>query len=112
MDVYELSDKRILKEWGAHMRGLRLRKNMTQKSLAEATRLSLNVIKALESGHTKLSSLVAVLRALENLDSLRSLIFQPMISPLQMAKMQGKKRQRASGGHLKQEKQPEEKSEW
>lgn len=111
MDIYETSDKRIAQEWGAHIRGLRLRKNRTQQDLALTTRLSLNVIKALESGNGKLSTLIAVLRELRALESLNNMIFQPVISPIQIAKMQGKRRQRASGAHLKQEKSSQRESE-
>jgi len=97
MDLYSLSDKGIEEELGGRIRALRLRKNVTQKELAEATALSLNTIKALESGRGKLSSLIAVLRELGALDNLNSFIPEPSISPIQLAKMQGKVRERASG---------------
>ena len=50
MDFYTLSDKYIEKELGHRIKALRLGKNITQKELAEATTLSLNSIKSLESG--------------------------------------------------------------
>jgi len=101
MDLYSLSDKGIEKELGGRIRALRLRKNVTQKELAEATMLSLNVIKSLESGRGKLSSLVAVLRELGALDHLNSFIPESTISPIQLARMRGKGRERASGERLK-----------
>jgi len=101
MDLYTLSDKGIEDEIGSRIRALRLRKNITQKELAEATALSLNVIKSLESGRGKLSNLIAVLRELGTLDHLNSFIPEPSISPIQLAKMQGKGRERASGKRLK-----------
>jgi len=101
MDLYTLSDKGIEEEIGSRIRALRLRKNITQKELAEATALSLNVIKSLESGRGKLSTLIAVLRELGTLDHLDSFIPEPSISPIQLAKMQGKGRERASGKRLK-----------
>ena len=97
MDFYSLSDKGIEDELGRRIRAQRLRRNMTQQALAEATTLSLNTIKALESGKGKLSSVIAVLRELGALDALDSFIPEPGISPLQLAKRQGKPRQRASG---------------
>lgn len=113
MDIYELTDKRIAQEWGTHIKGLRLRKNRTQQELALKTCLSLNAIKALESGKAKLSTLIAVLRELEALDRLEYILSQPTISPIQIAKMQGKRRQRASGTHVKStsQSQRENKSE-
>lgn len=97
MDFYSLSDKAIEDELGGRIKALRLRKNITQKELAEATTLSLNSIKALESGRAKLSTIIAVLRELGALEQLNNFIPEPSISPLQLAKMQGKERERASG---------------
>lgn len=101
MDFYTLSDTGIERELGQRIKALRLRRNITQKELAAATTLSLNTIKALDSGHGKLSTLIAVLRELGALDDLDSFIPQISISPMQLAKMQGKSRQRASGTRIK-----------
>ncbi len=101
MDFYSLSDKGVEEELGNRIKALRLRKNITQKELAEAATLSLNAIKSLESGRGKLSTLIAVLRELGALDHLNSFIPEPSISPIQLAKMQGKERERASGERLK-----------
>jgi len=110
MDLYSLSDKEIEEELGGRIRALRLRKNITQKELAEATTLSLNAIKSLESGRGKLSTIIAVLRELGALDHLNSFIPEPSISPIQLAKMQGKGRERASGERLKDK--SKDKTEW
>ena len=101
MDFYSLSDKGIEEELGGRIKSLRLRKNMTQQALADATLLSLNAIKSLESGRGKLSTLIAVLRQLGALDNLDSFIPEISVSPMQLAKMQGKQRERASGKRLK-----------
>ncbi len=101
MDFYTLSDKYIAIELGHRIKALRLRKNMTQKQLAAATTLSLNSIKSLESGRGKLATLIAVLRELEALDHLENFIPEISISPIQLAKMQGHIRKRASGERLK-----------
>ena len=97
MDIYTLPDKTIQKELGNRFRAMRLRRNATQQELASATRLSLNVIKALESGKGKLSSIIAVLRQLQALEQLHNFIPEPVVSPLQIAKMKGKTRKRATG---------------
>ena len=97
MDYYSLSDKGIETELGQRLKSLRLQKNITQKELAENTTLSLNTIKSLESGRGKISSLIAVLRELGTLDQLDALIPVTSISPIQLIKMQGKVRERASG---------------
>jgi len=101
MNFYTLSDKGIEDEIGRRIKALRLRKNITQKELAEATTVSLNTIKSLESGSGKLSTVIAVLRELGALDQIDSFIPEPSISPLQLAKMQGRQRERATGGRRK-----------
>ena len=101
MDFYTLSDIGIEKELGQRIKELRLRRNITQKELSKATTLSLNTIKALESGRGKLSTLITVLRELGALDDLDNFIPQTSISPIQLAKMQGKSRQRATGTRTK-----------
>lgn len=110
MNFYTLTDKAIEEELGLRLKSLRLRKNLTQKKLAELTALSLNTIKALELGRGKLASLIAVLRELGALDHLDHFIPELTISPLQLAKMQGKVRQRASGSRVKD--QDQEAPEW
>ena len=90
-----MSDSAILAEVGDRVRQLRLRRNMTQQYLAEQTTLSLNVIKGVEKGKTKLASLIAVLRVLNALEQLESFIPEPEISPLQAVKTKGKQRKRA-----------------
>jgi transcriptional regulator with XRE-family HTH domain len=100
MEYYSMTDQGIAKELGSRVRSLRLRRNVTQEQLSEATALSLNVIKSLESGKAKLTSLIAVLRELGSLDDLDRFIPEITISPLQLARRRGKQRQRASGRRL------------
>lgn len=108
MDYYSMTDKAIVEEIGGRLRTLRLRRNLTQQQVAEAALLSLNTIKALETGKGKLSALIAVLRELGALDGLDNFLPEPPISPLQLAKLQGKQRRRASGRRVSST----EKSEW
>lgn len=97
MDYYSMSDKAIAAELGNRIKTRRLRRNLTQQTLAEACALSLNSIKALETGKGKLATLIAALRELQSLEGLDSLIPEINVSPLQLAKHKGKQRQRASG---------------
>ncbi|MHB8347356.1 MAG: helix-turn-helix domain-containing protein [Acidiferrobacterales bacterium] len=101
MDLYSLSDKGVQAELGDRIRALRLRKNVTQNALAEATTLSVNAIKSLEAGKGKLSTLIAVLRELGALEQLDRFIPELPVSPIQLARMQGRHRERASGKRLK-----------
>lgn len=97
MDYYSMTDKGISEEIGGRIRVLRLRKNLTQQQVADACALSLNSIKSLESGKGKLSTIIAVLRELGALDSMDHFIPDIPVSPLELARMQGKRRQRATG---------------
>lgn len=100
MDLYAATDKSIQKELGSRIRSLRLRKNITQQVLSDTAMLSLNTIKALEAGKGKLSTLIAILRELKSLDQLNNFIPEISISPLQLSKLRGKERERASGKRL------------
>jgi transcriptional regulator with XRE-family HTH domain len=101
MSPNSLSDAGIQRELGKRLRALRLRRDITQKQLAQATTLSLNAIKSLESGRAKLSTLIAVLRELGALDQLDNFIPEPSISPVQLVRPQGRQRKRASGERLR-----------
>jgi len=105
-----MTDKAIGAEIGARLKALRLRRNRTQQQVANASALSLNAIKALEAGKGKLSSLIAVLRELEALEGMEEFLPAPEISPLQLAKQQGRTRKRASGG--RKDKEGGETPEW
>lgn len=110
MDIQALSDQAVEKEIGQRIKALRLRKNISQQALAEAACTHRNVIGALENGKgSTLSTLIAVLRELDALDEINSFIPEIAISPIEVLKTQGKKRQRASTGKHDKE---SEASEW
>ena len=98
-----MTDKAVLAAIGARFRDLRLRKNLTQRELAERTALSVTAIKSLEAGRTRLQTAVAVLRELGQLEELDHFIPPPGISPIQLARLGGKKRERATGSRGKSE---------
>jgi len=103
MNFYSMTDKGIGGEMGNRIRSLRLRRNLTQQQVASAAALSLNAVKSVESGKGRLLTLIAVLRELDALDALDSFIPESVISPMQLARQQGKRRQRASGKRIKQD---------
>jgi putative transcriptional regulator len=97
MDYYSITDSAIEEEIGARLKALRLRRDITQQALADATGLSVTAIKGIESGGGRLSTIVAVLRELSALDQLDNFIPKITISPLQLARRKGKPVLRASG---------------
>ena len=93
----DMSDTAVLEVLGQRIARYRLNRNMTQGALASEAGVSLPTVQRLEGGHsTQATNLIRILRALQLLDNLDSLVPEPAISPLQQARMQGKTRQRAS----------------
>lgn len=91
------SDEATLRELGNRIARYRLNRNLTQSALAEEAGISKRTIIRVEHGHsTQTSNLIRVLRALNLLQNLEALIPQPVASPVQQVRMQGKMRQRAS----------------
>ncbi len=91
-----LNPAAITRELGDRLRRTRLRLNLTQKILAGRSGLSVGTIKALESGHGTLDSLVRVLSALSMLDALDTFLPDSGVSPMETLKLKGRERQRAS----------------
>ena len=99
MEFSAMSDSAVLAEFGERVRRERLNQNRTQAELASAARVGLNVIKRLETGNgCNLSSFVRIARALGNIDALDTLLPQPGVSPIQLARLAGRERKQASGG--------------
>ena len=98
MNFNLLNNQAVLTEIGQRVRRERLNQNTTQAKLAQYAGVSRRVILDLEAGKgCGLSSFIEILRALRKLDQLDSLLPDPGISPLQLAKLKGKARQRATG---------------
>ena len=96
MDYYGLTDKQIAHILGARLRALRLRQNRSQSDVAKAAGLGERTLQILEEGKGKLENFVAVLRELQALDGLDAFLPEPQVSPLELAKRDGKIRRRAS----------------
>lgn len=93
-----MSDSAIVAEIGERVRRERLNQNRTQIELAASSGVGLNVIKRLEGGNgCTLTSLVRILRALEALEQIDNFLPEPGISPLELARLAGRRRKQASG---------------
>lgn len=98
MKFNSMNNQAVLKEIGRRVRRERLNQNTTQATLARSAGVSRRVILDLEAGKgCGLSSFIEILRALRKLDQLDVLLPDPGVSPLQLAKLRGKARQRATG---------------
>jgi transcriptional regulator with XRE-family HTH domain len=108
---YSMSNDAILKTLGMQIKQMRLNKNLTQKELGELSGLSRSAISEMENnGLGAMNSLVQILRILEKIEILHHFITEAPVSPLQIAKLHGKTRKRASGNS--QSKERKEDSEW
>jgi transcriptional regulator with XRE-family HTH domain len=109
-DLESMSDPGILRELGKSFRRMRLNQNRTQEEIARRSGLDRSTISQLENGRAaSLLTIVQILRALNKLHLLGTFLSQPQISPLQLARLHGKQRLRASGDTHSPDK-PE--SEW
>ena len=97
MDLYPLTDRAVLAELGARIRRRRLARNWAQATLATRAGLNRTTVGDLERGHScGTLTLVRVLRALDALEDLDAMLPDPGPSPIQLAKLRGRERKRAS----------------
>lgn len=92
----ELTDDLVLAELGRRLARTRLERNLTQAELADEAGVGLATVQRLEGGSpAKLSSVIRVLRVLGLLEALELLVPEPIPSPIERLKLQGKQRRRA-----------------
>ncbi len=90
------SDETILRELGSRLARARLERNTSQERLAQEAGVGKTTVERVESGReVKLSSLIRILRALGQLDALDRLIPEPLLSPIERVRLQGRRRKRA-----------------
>jgi transcriptional regulator with XRE-family HTH domain len=91
-----MSDDALLEQIGAFVKHHRLEQNKTQDVLANAAGISRSTLSLLEKGKTvTVSTLMQVLRTLDQLQVMDVFVVTKNISPLAMAKMEQEKRKRA-----------------
>lgn len=105
---YSMSDKVLAEYIGSFVRHHRLELNKTQDDLAVASGISRSTLSLLERGKTvTVTTLIQVLRVLDQLQVLNSFEIRETLSPLAMAKLQKEKRHRARGSSKKKENKKE-----
>lgn len=97
MNFRSMSDAAILQELGDRFRQQRLNLNVSQTALAADSGVTRGVIQRIEQGaDCSLTSVIKALRGLGLLDQLDAFLPAPGVSPIQLARMRGRERQRAS----------------
>lgn len=106
-----LTDEAILAELGSRAAQARLNLSMTQAELADEAGIGKRTLEKFEAGSpTQLVTLVRVLRALDLVDNLETLIPPPRPSPMALLRGQGRTRKRAPKRSL--QKKPEADRPW
>jgi transcriptional regulator with XRE-family HTH domain len=83
-----LSNPQIEQELGKRLKAHRLDLNLSQEQIATRSGLSRRTITAIENGEgSTLTTLIALLRALNALDTLENFLPDPGISPMAMTSM-------------------------
>lgn len=96
-----MSDKALAEQIGAFIKHHRLEQDKTQNALASDAGISRSTLSLLERGEpVNLSTLIQVLRVLDQLRVMNSFVVQQSISPLELARIEKKKRKRATGKSL------------
>ena len=102
MSIRDQNDRAIQGALGERLRNARLNLNLTRESLAANAGLSVDTVRNAETGrNVSLETLIRLLRGLGRLEDLGLLLESGGPSPVQLAKRQGKMRQRASGSREK-----------
>ncbi len=102
-----MTDEAILTELGRRLSQCRLELQLTQEMLAEQSGVSKRTVERIEAGATtQTSTLIRVLRVLELLDRLETLIPVAGPRPIDLVRLKGKARKRASGKRQSTDKGP------
>jgi transcriptional regulator with XRE-family HTH domain len=109
---HAMSDPAVLELLGKFIQQTRLQQNKTQQQVATAAGINRSTMVQIENGGGgTMLSFLQILRALEQLELLQHFeIKLQQLSPLQLAKLEQNKRQRASTTKETQVKKP--KSDW
>jgi len=100
------STNEVLAELGGRIKAARIAMGITQKEMADQTNLSQRTISSLETGKdVSFSTIIEVLRALGQLQSIELMIPEPGIRPSQIAAL-GKPRERVRKTREKTDAQP------
>lgn len=108
MNIYVMSDAATAKAIGQHIETIRLEKNLSQQAVADEAGISRMTYFKLTKGSCNLVNLVAVLRALDELELLAQFFTERLPSPVELLKRKGKRRKRATGVRGKAENRDED----
>ena len=101
----------LAEDIGQRLKQARLNRDLTQTEVAERAGIARKSVLNAEKGKAQFDVFIAIMIALELTEKLELFLPRQEISPIQLAKLQGKQRRRASA-QRKDKPLREEKSEW
>lgn len=107
-----MSPLAIAEELGNRLKQARLRADLTQSEVASRTGLNRRTIINAEKGKVQLENLIAILAAMDMANQLNVFLPVQEISPIQLSKLKGKQRQRASRSKKRNTQSEEHKPSW
>ena len=112
-DIYTLSDTQLSKRIGEKLKAIRLKRNITQQSLAESSSISLSSVKKVENGEIgSFDTLLRILRTLGMLESISQLFEEEHLSPSEYYEMVNKAKKQTRKRAFGKLKVNKEESEW
>lgn len=112
MSLAHMTPVVIAEELGNRLKQARLNADLTQAEVASRAGLSRRTVLNAEKGKVQLENLVAILVSMDMVNQLN--VFLPVqgISPIQLAKLKGQERQRASKTRRKAARTKEDRPSW
>lgn len=98
-----MSPAAVSLELGQRLKRARLNADITQAELAKRTGLNRRTILNAEKGKVQLENLIAILSALDLVNQLNTFLPDQQLSPLQLAKLKGRERKRASRKNIQEQ---------
>lgn len=96
-----VTNETLRKEIGKRLRNERLNQNITQAALAEKAGIARRTLVGAERGESfTIDTLLSILRVLGKLSHLDLFLPVPEISPVQLSKLKGHQREKASGKYM------------
>lgn len=99
--IYGMSNAEIIMTLGKRFKDYRISMQLTQRELADRCGISLLTLRKFETGQAAnitMSTFIALLREVRELDSLKDILPELPVSPYDMAKMEKKKPMRVRHG--------------
>ncbi len=95
-NLYAMTDSAIAEELGRRLEQIRLEANKPQKEIAYELGISEGTYRRAIKGKARFEVIIGIMRMLDQLGNLENLLPDQPFSPIEMLKLQGKKRQRAA----------------